>query len=227
MSSSSDDLIVDFPRNTRSGRRCRSSDNSNAKRKVRFSPTGQVRYYERPDPLYRSDMHYAPREYDAFKRENRRDVRDVHRLLDASSSNNTNKDVLLPGDCVLTGIENLLTPRLIRRSVATKSGLTGAVLAEQERQYAGGTRDEERMARIARHYSERSVRRSTAIGTMNRQDILQEGMKSRSCPIDRCVPGSGFAVFAKSRWRRGSTFLGRGGVPCSICRRWVLQHRRR
>jgi len=66
--------------------------------------------------------------------------------------------------CNLTGIENFLTPSLIKKSVARKRQRLNAVLDEQVRQYASGCFDPHRLALVSQCYSKSSIQRSLKIG---------------------------------------------------------------
>ena len=67
---------------------------------------------------------------------------------------------------VLTGIENILTPKLIKRKRACRARCINAVLDEQERQDLAGIYDADRIAFVSHQCSESAAKRAHKIGLM-------------------------------------------------------------
>ena len=162
-------LIVDFPAQTR--RRATSRSKPTKEKAVHFSNKSDVRLYERPDKVYANELHYSRDDISQFKKSNRQAVLDMH-VKHLSLVNGTEVDarVVFQG-CELTGIENLLTPGLVKRTMACKRGCWNAVLDEQERQDASGCHDPDRIAHAAHEYSRRTARRSLKIGLMHHVSV--------------------------------------------------------
>ena len=106
-----------------------------------------------------------------FKIANRQVVLDMH-MRHLSLANNTEVDAraVFQG-CELTGIENLLTPGLVKRTMALKRGCWNAVLDEQDRQDACGYCDPDRLARAAENYSRWATERALKIAIMNHMSV--------------------------------------------------------
>ena len=145
------DLIVDFPAQIR-----RHVISSRPKKKmVHFSNECDIRFYERPDELFANELHYSREDIKGFKLANRQVVQDVHtRHLSLVNGAIVDAREVFQG-CELTGLEHLLTPGLVKKSMALKRGLWDAVLDEQDRQYASGSLgyDPDGLALAAKEYS--------------------------------------------------------------------------
>ena len=158
------DLIVDFPAQAR-----QSGVSSKPKKKVAFSIVSDIRFYERPDKVHAKELHYSKDDMTKFRMANRQAVRDVH-TRHHSFVNGAEVDARAAFQgCELTGIENLLTPGLARKTMACKKGCWNAVLDEQERQDASGCCDPNRIANASKKYSRWATRRSLNIGLMHHQ----------------------------------------------------------
>jgi len=72
----------------------------------------------------------------------------------------------------LTGIENLLTPGLMKKAMALKKGYKNAVLDEQERQDAWGCFDPGGLALAAQEHSRWATQRALNIGMMHYASIV-------------------------------------------------------
>ena len=73
--------------------------------------------------------------------------------------------------CEFTGIENLLTPSLMKKTMALKRRCWDAVLDEQEKQDASGYCDPDRLARAAENYSRWATERALKIAIMNHTSV--------------------------------------------------------
>ena len=106
-----------------------------------------------------------------FKTSNRQAIQDMHmRHLSLVNGTEVDARVVFQG-CELTGIENLLTPGLVKRTIACKRGCWNAVLDEQDRQDASGCHDPDRIAHAAHEYSIQTARRSLKIGMMHHVSV--------------------------------------------------------
>ena len=127
----SSDLIVDFPAQARQ----LAISTKPKKKRVTFSIMSDIRFYERPDKVHAKELHYSKDDMTRFKMANWQAVRDVHtrHLSLAETTTEADAKVVFQG-CEFTGIENLLTPSLMKKAMALKRGYRNAVLYEQERQ---------------------------------------------------------------------------------------------
>mmetsp|Transcript_31079 Transcript_31079/g.75116 ORF Transcript_31079/g.75116 Transcript_31079/m.75116 type:complete len:188 (+) Transcript_31079:304-867(+) len=140
-------------------------------RSVQFSPkaSATVRAYERDS----SDMFYSSSDLKEMRAERKRTVRVLHaryavlQRRDSEDNEPCNSNVgeaaAFEG-CVLTGIENHLTPDVLARSIKRRIGCVRAVLEEQARQVEAGERDLEGIARASQGRSRSGVRRARTIG---------------------------------------------------------------
>mmetsp|Transcript_22040 Transcript_22040/g.40430 ORF Transcript_22040/g.40430 Transcript_22040/m.40430 type:complete len:173 (-) Transcript_22040:501-1019(-) len=102
------DLIVNFPQ-----QRCNSSVGKSAKKTVQFAPMNELRFFERNEKMNRGKFWYSDKEYKAMKTV----TQQGKRYLSLSSNQVDNADAL--DDCIVTGIENLLSPNIIRTPAMT------------------------------------------------------------------------------------------------------------
>ena len=156
------DLIVDFPAQAL---RTAVSSKPGKKKKVHFSTEYDIRFYERPDKVHAKELHYSGDDIRRFKATNKQAILDIHmrHLSLATTTTEADAEVVFQG-CEFTGIENLLTPSLMKKAMALKRGYRNAVLYEQERQDASGYCDPDRLARAAENYSRWATKRSLIIG---------------------------------------------------------------
>ena len=139
---------------------------------VKFATMSEIRFYERPDEARAKELHYSKEDIRQLKIANRQAVQDVH-IRQLSLVNDGTEDdarVVFQGHN-LTGIENLLTPSLVRKSMACKAGYRDAILDEQDRQDASGCYDPIKLACAAEDYSRWATKRSVMIGTMHHMSI--------------------------------------------------------
>ena len=158
------ELIVDFPAQARRNVGIRSK-----KKIVRFATVYDIQFYERPDKAHARELHYSGGDIRQFKLENMQAVQDIHMKRLSLANNGTKEDekAVFQG-CELTGIENLLTPGLMKKQAACKRGYRDAVLDEQERQDASGCFDLYGLARAGQEYSRWATKRSVKIAMMHR-----------------------------------------------------------
>ena len=114
-----------------------------------------IRFYERPDKVHAKELHYSGGDIREFKTANRQAVRAIHTRRRTSVNG---------AEGELTGIENLLTPGLMKKAMALKMGCRDAVLDEQDRQDAW-------VCRAALEYSRLATQRALKIGTMHYASI--------------------------------------------------------
>ena len=162
------DLIVDFPAQTR----CTAVSSKSKKKMVHFSTNiSDIRFYDHPEKIHKNELHYSRDDISQFKKSNRQAIQDMHiRHLSLVNGTEVDARVVFQG-CELTGIENLLTPGLVKRTMALKRGCWDAVLDEQDRQDASECRDPDRIACAAHEYSRRTGRRSLKIGVMHHVSV--------------------------------------------------------
>ena len=110
-------------------------------------------------------MHYSRDDITKFKMANKQAVRDMHtRHLSLVDGAEVDARAVFQGCGELTGIENHLTPGLMKQTMACTKGCWNAVLDEQERQDASGCCDPNRIASASQKYSRWATRRSLNIG---------------------------------------------------------------
>ena len=175
------DLIVDFPSQVRqSGVRMAHQQHRPAfiigvsskpkKKMVTFAIMSDIRFYERPDKVHAKEVHYSRDDMTKFKKANRQAIRDMHtRHLSLVNGAKVDARAVFQGCGEMTGIENHLTPDLMKKTMACKKGCWNAVLDEQERQDASGCCDPNRIASASQKYSRWATQRSLTIGIMHHQ----------------------------------------------------------
>ena len=152
-------LIVDFPR-----KQTRTKSHHKVKRSVKFSTMADVRAYKDSIKAYGSDMFYSSAEITEMRAERKRDVKAIHmRYALLQSGGKYNEPELFEG-CVLTGVENFLTPELLDTTLRRKRGCLHAVLKEQSRQCAEGKSDTELLACASQNVSIWAMKRAERIG---------------------------------------------------------------
>ena len=162
------DLIVDFPAQAR-----RTVVSSKPKKKmVRFSSEYDIRFYERPDKVLAKELYYSREDISQFKDANRQAILDIH-MKHLSLVNGTTEDdanVVFQG-CEFTGIENILTPGLMKKTMALKRGCLNAALDEQDRQDASGYCDPDGLALASQEYSRWATGMAQKIAIMNHMSV--------------------------------------------------------
>lgn len=169
------DLIVDFP-----SRRSFSKDtitcNKRSRRKaVHFSPMAHICLIEPTED--ESSSWYSSKEMKSFRVQNVKNVQEVNRHVLAITSGTFGSDSAssmpqvesqhLMNDCSLVGIENLLTPKIIKKKLKMRRRCVEAVLNEEERQFRTGECDMDRLAAVSAQYSKWSVQRAEQIATLH------------------------------------------------------------
>ena len=94
-------------------------------------------------------------------------IHDARKILNQNSSSSldseTMNEVLDTNDVVLIGIENMLTPNIIKQMKATREQHMRAISTEQEAQACVGVFDADRLATVSRYYSKSVARRAHSI----------------------------------------------------------------
>ena len=130
------DLIVDFPNYHHVVPRSKA---------VQFSIMTQIHFIA--NPIDDSDVchrWYSSKDYKEMRAANKQVVRQVHKRYGTMSSSSCPSDPSgndEQGDTYLNGIENILSPSVIKKTKVRRLQCTNAVLAEQERQYHAGVND--------------------------------------------------------------------------------------
>ena len=143
------DLIVDFP--AQALRTAVVSSKPKKKKKVQFSTEYDIRFYERNDEAHAKELHYSGDDIRRFKAANKQAILNIHKKH-LSLANGSEKEAVFQG-CETTGHENLLTPTLASKTMASRRGCWNAVLDEQDRQDASGCYDSDRLACASQRYS--------------------------------------------------------------------------
>ena len=155
------DIIVDFPQ-----QRCNSSvGEKRVRNTVYFAPMNELRFFERNEKMDTGKIWYSNKEVKAMRIATVQAVKDTRKISLSRPSNQVDGADALE-DCVMTGIENLLTPRIIKKSKARRSQCLSAVLEEQKRQDSSGEYDPIELACVSNHYSKCSARWAHTIGML-------------------------------------------------------------
>ena len=171
---SKSDLIVDFPNlSARLPNVIEANEDEEAKSSVHFDRTSTVVFFQTPDDIERSKMWYTAEDYTEMKQAVRRASISARNKLPLSSSCDSVRStpsIILEDDnddeC-LTGIEHLLSMKLIKKTYARRMQCLNAVLDEQERQRYWGESNPDVLAQVSQYYSKCSTKRAVIIGTFN------------------------------------------------------------
>ena len=167
-------LIVDFGHRRKSYKGKAVSPSPNAvKKSVVFDSCSFICIYERPEESYSSNMSYSKEEIYAMKKANQCSVMEASEALHEASSmftNDSNAAASFDRD-TLTGIENLLTPALFKRTRASQVNCVRAVLKEQARQALTGEYDPVKIARKSRTHSIYSKTRALKVAFYQSKNI--------------------------------------------------------
>ena len=171
---SKNDLIVDFPNlAARLPNVIEANEDEEAKSSVHFDRTSTVVFFQTPDDIERSKMWYTAEDYTEMKQAIRRASISARNKLPLSSSCDSVRStpsIILDEDTddeCLTGIEHLLSMKLIKKTYARRMQCLNAVLDEQERQRYWGKSNPDLLAQVSQYYSKCSTKRAVIIGTFN------------------------------------------------------------
>ena len=154
------DLIVDFPNRS-------ASASKSGKKLVQFSPTSELKLFKQDSSV--EARWFSQKEYREMKMANRRAVQTAYRRYLSISSGNSS-DWHEPFDpSSMVGIENMLTPGLIKKSQAARERRLRAVLSEQERQDEAGEYDPDKLAQVSQTFSKWSTKRASTIGLLQQK----------------------------------------------------------
>ena len=153
------DLIVDFPRR-----------GSTSTKRVQFSTTSSLKFVKRiEDMADASKVWYSSKDYKSFRAENKRSLQNARKALDAISASDLEmKEKVRQTDVIdMTGIENMITPTMIKRAIAHRAEYFNAVLNEQDQQESAGIFDADKLAKVSSQHSKSSRRRAQNIGKLH------------------------------------------------------------
>ena len=176
-------LIVDFPSSRRRSimRSSNKPKNNESKKSsgVSFAKSMHVKFFQAPDDVDESEIWYTSEEYKDMKESNRQVIIRVHRKLRTSSLSTDDDGIdykattLLEAEC-LTGIEHLLSVKIIEKTRANRVECSNSVLQVQDRLWYHnvGSMEEsddpiDALARVSKHYSRWSTKRARIIGQYN------------------------------------------------------------
>lgn len=150
-------LIVDFaPRRM-------SSVKHKVKKTVNFSSVQSVGFGALTHESDVSKLFYSKEDVYNMKRARRRAVKKVRQRHEMIASGQCFNDEVF-NSCSWVGIENLLTPGIIKKTVTSRDQCVHAVLEEQMRQAAYGECDPFRLAHVSHLSSKWAVNRAKKIG---------------------------------------------------------------
>ena len=176
---SKNDLIVGFPNlAARLPNVIEANEDKEAKASVHFDRTSTVVFFQTPDDIERSKMWYTAEDYTEMKQDVTRASISARNTLPLSLSRSSSCDsvrstpsIILEDedndDECLTGIEHLLSVKLIKKTYARRMQCLNAVLDEQERQRYCGESNPDVLAQVSQYYSKCSTKRAVIIGTFN------------------------------------------------------------
>ena len=147
-------LIVDFPK-----RRCVAT-NKKTKKSVQFSATSQMVVVDRIDDTEASSVWYSHQEYKAIREANKQAVINLHQNYESLSSRQDLLDEL-------TGIENLVSLKTIKKIQGARISCINAVLEESQKQKTSGDINPDRLASVSEHYSKSASKRAQSIGKLH------------------------------------------------------------
>jgi len=139
------------------------SSRSTSKRTVQFSTTSQLKFVERTDATTdASTLWYKNKDYREMRVETTKAV--LQARLAFTSVKSESKEVNEMDEVTLTGIENILTSGIIKKTKACRVQHINAVLEEQKSQACAGVYDADRLSSVSRHHSKSSAKRARTIG---------------------------------------------------------------
>ena len=138
-----------------------------------FAALADVLYFEKYDESEHDALWYCGEEFRKMRLDTKRAVRRFHKLQQswkdsAADSNNIAEGMARCSD--LTGIENLLSNNIIRKTKKARVLCWDAVLNEQTRQYEQNLRDPDKVAVAARSHTQWSGRRACTIALLHSRD---------------------------------------------------------
>lgn len=152
------ELIVDFPQRLRiSGE----DQRRGPRRTVRFAPMSQIQVFERIDEANARKIWYSDRDYAAIRLANSRSVQELHALATHPDQAEVSQAL---AECATMGFEQVLTPKLAKRTKANRVRCWGAVLDEQDRQDREGASDPMKIALASIMQTRKSSKRAHDIG---------------------------------------------------------------
>ena len=152
-SSNSNDLIVDFAHRRSSFIETKDTVS------VRFSPLAEVKFFQRSDHSYPSELYYTNDDYQAFQQDH---------VRDADESPSKSQEILEGSDWLLTGIEKFLTPTSVQETIQRRQTHRQAVFDEQQRQRDIGENNPEIVACVSLCQSMYNVKRAKKVGFIRR-----------------------------------------------------------
>ena len=136
------------------------------KKVVRFAPEPEIQLFERQNnPDDARKLWYSRKDFRTMKMRNTMQaVRDFHIRYCSSSFGSSGGDTIFDLELELNGIENLITPHVVKTRQVNRNRYFVEVLEEQDRQEYSGEYDAKRLGRISRHYSKWTTKRAYQIG---------------------------------------------------------------
>ena len=144
---------------------------------VCFAKSMHVQFFQVPDDVDASEIWYTSEEYNDMKETNRQAVLRVHRKLRTprlSTDDSSKPTTLFLEDECLTGIEHLLSVKIIKKVHACRKECMNAVLQVQGRLWQDNVGSMEEsddsvdvLASVSKHYSKWSTKRAQIIGQYN------------------------------------------------------------
>ena len=158
-------LIVDFPRRWPSkGIETKEEAKPSS---VHFSQMSTVVFFQ--DDIDPNKIWYSAEAYTKMRENLKQASIDVQKKLSLSQRNSyVNSFESTPSETkCLTGIEHLLSVKLIKKAYVCRMKCLNAVLEEQKRQFIRGEYDPDALARVSQQYSNWSSKRAFIIGMFN------------------------------------------------------------
>ena len=147
------ELLVDFP-----------SHRPTSTKRILFSKTSELKFVKHIGTMADTNkIWYPSKDYKAMRVELKKSVQGARKALDSFSSTNQG----LVDGVIFTGVENLVTLEMIKRTQDRRDQHINAVLKEQGKQKSVGIYDADRLAHVSYQYSKSSGARAFEIGKLN------------------------------------------------------------
>ena len=163
-SMSKNKLIVDFPRRWPSkGIETKEEAKPSS---VHFSQMSTVVFFQ--DDIDPNKIWYSADAYTKMREDLKQASIDVQKKLSLSQRNSYGNFESTPSETkCLTGMEHLLSVKLIKKAYACRMKCLNAVLEEQKRQRYRGEYDPDALTLVSQHHSKWSRKRAFIIGMFN------------------------------------------------------------
>lgn len=124
---------------------------------------------------------YSSKDYESFRLQKAKAERDINmHMRTLASSGTSNSDY----DCLMVGIENSLSPKVLAKTLTMRRACQAAVFKEQERQVKSGECDVNMLAAVSAFCSKWGIERAMQIATLQIfmfRPKCSKGNRNESC----------------------------------------------